>query len=891
MGVMQPLKGSSNKFYNVIASFDKGIDKKTSDDVADDSSFKNLKNFYNETSGELSKRPGVYNSNVKPFIKSILEGEFSEKFRFITNDFEETPEEVLPRLQDFYDTILCGNKKEKHHDGIAETRYFSLDKIVGFQIIRNNKFLEALQEYEKILNGEYSTLAGSSIIEFAGIIVAGGFTTIKKDNEENEKNKMCGLYITRINLKLEYTTGNGYDVSLEINSVDPTIADTSLRNWVYYPSNYDFDIYKNEDYIKDSDEYKPLGPIDLVSYNSKTYIPSGKDYIIEIEQMPDSQETPVFKIIGNGGEENIYKPTVIETTKIGFNILSSDPLAYIKTGREDESQNEVNKIKGVFYSRNITTEGGITFKQPILMVPYNDSFNMHVLYTGNRPTSIKYRQDNGETDESKNAYKPFPGGWEDDSDIWVCPGLNIDQRYELQIISGDDVFISYIEPGSSIIDETGYINNISKMVLSSKRMKVINNQLVLYGGHGYLFFSEYDIFSYFPNYYYIYIATEAGEEEVTSINYFRQYYALFTNKRIKKMEGAFGSDTFAIKPLNDFVGCSNGYTVKAVGNNIFFLGNDGLYKLKQGYIGEGTENVEKIDTLINGELNLSNVLQSFIMNNYYVTVKNDGVSWYVYNTETEAFYEYNLEAAEGQVFTGNELNSRFAKLALPFYSVFESNLYDSNGMFFTVPMYSYEYNEDYTDFTKRGVDFMTFRFSDLHFLDENIRYKDGYGFISSFETHLLSMGYPTHNKKFKEIYIKMTSNSGHPIPLYITIQVDDNVIISPEEYIIVYNKEIDTYYYVLRAEYNGKLDISRALGEFTLGEDNLGTKTIQQIKLRVGKTGKGIKIKLSDGYDDCTSLIVGDDELLGKPIRNRNNYNFIVAAIGIVYKLKKVKEG
>ena len=165
MGVMQPLKGSSNKFYNVIASFDKGIDKKTSDDVADDSSFKNLKNFYNETSGELSKRPGVYNSNVKPFIKNILEGNFSEKFKFINNKFEETPEEVLPRLQDFYDTILCGNKKEKHHDGIAETRYFSLDKIVGFQIIRNNKFLEALQEYETLTGEEIAKVLKSEKIE------------------------------------------------------------------------------------------------------------------------------------------------------------------------------------------------------------------------------------------------------------------------------------------------------------------------------------------------------------------------------------------------------------------------------------------------------------------------------------------------------------------------------------------------------------------------------------------------------------------------------------------------------------------------------------------------------------------------------------------------------
>ena len=881
MGIMQPLKGSTNKFYNVIASFDKGIDKKTSDDIADDSSFKNLKNFYNETSGELSKRPGVYNSNVKPFIKNILEGNFNEKFKIVNNKFGEAPDVVIPKLQDFYDTILCGKKKSNYNSTSKETRYFELDKIIGFQIIKNIKFLEALQEYEKVLNGDYSSKAGTSLIEFACIIVSGGFTTIKKDGESSEKNKMCGLYITRLSVRLDYITNEGYDVSLEIDSVDPTKDNTTRRNWTYYPSNYDFDIDKEEDYIKDSDEYRPLGPIDLASYNSKTYLPSGKDYIVEIEQFPTSNNE-IFRIIGRGGESNIYIPTVIETTKIGFNVLFSSPLDKI------DNTGSTSKIKGVFYSVDVTDKSGESFKQPVLYVPYNKQFNMHVNYTGNtKPTSIKYRADNGNTEE---AFIDFPGEWKTDK-IWVCPAIDSDQRWEIQITLGDDVFITYLETSSSIIDETGYINKISKTVLSSKRMKVINNQLVLYGGHGYLFFSEYDRFDYFPNYYYVYIATEAGEEEVTSINYFRQYYALFTNKRIKKMEGVFGADNFAIKPLNDFVGCTNGYTVKAVGNNVLFLGSDGLYKLKQGYIGEGTENVEKIDTLINGELNQSNVLQAFIMNNYYVTVKNDGFSWYVYNTETEAFYEYNLESMEGQIYTGDKVETKFAKTALPFYSVFESNLYDANGMFFTIPMYSYEYSDDYTSFVKKGVEFMTFRFSDLNFLDDDIRYKDGHGFISSFETHLLSMGYPTHDKKFKEIYIKMISNSGHPIPLYITIQVDDIVIVNPEEYVIVYDKPTDTYYYVLKAEYNGYLDISRVLGEFTLGQDSIGTKTIQQIKLRVGKTGKGIKIILSDGYNDCTSLVMGDIKETGKPVRNRNNYNFIVAAIGIVYKLKKVKEG
>ena len=48
-------------------------------------------------------------------------------------------------------------------------------------------------------------------------------------------------------------------------------------------------------------------------------------------------------------------------------------------------------------------------------------------------------------------------------------------------------------------------------------------------------------------------------------------------------------------------------TLPTIGNNLLFLGNDGIYKLKQGYLGEGTENIEKIDEILGGDLNLNNV--------------------------------------------------------------------------------------------------------------------------------------------------------------------------------------------------------------------------------------------------------------------------------------------
>ena len=51
MATRQPLRGTSEKLYDVISNFNKGIDKKTADDVSLDSSFKDLQNFYNAAEG------------------------------------------------------------------------------------------------------------------------------------------------------------------------------------------------------------------------------------------------------------------------------------------------------------------------------------------------------------------------------------------------------------------------------------------------------------------------------------------------------------------------------------------------------------------------------------------------------------------------------------------------------------------------------------------------------------------------------------------------------------------------------------------------------------------------------------------------------------------------
>ena len=66
-----------------------------------------------------------------------------------------------------------------------------------------------------------------------------------------------------------------------------------------------------------------------------------------------------------------------------------------------------------------------------------------------------------------------------------------------------------------------------------------------------------------------------------------------------------------------------------------------------------------------------------------------------------------------------------------------------------------------------------------------------------------------------------------------------------------------------------------------LGEDPLGERTMQILKIRVGSKGRSIKITLSDGISQGNQGY--------SP--NQNMYRFDLSTIGVVYKLKKVKEG
>ena len=955
MAIRQKLKGDQNnpkinKTYDVLINFNKGIDKRAADDLANDSSFRELSNFWNEKEGILTKRPGLYDTHFTEIIDEICTtGELcGASFQFIA-------EHTMDKLNTFNNTVLKGEPSYYDLDDNDEyNRRMIPLSIIGMQTLKDDNFHTFLEHYVPNEDNFFGANGLPETFEFNALFICGCENQyyIPPHDEQTPGRWEKSFYnpnaiiITKLNLKRLSKTG---DVLCYIEQV--RTGDN------FYFLNDPEELIKDKKYHYRWGFNLPMDkPLDIVSYNDYTYIPTGYDYIIRVKnEFPSNSEEMDYKsvpiptgylnyeptsesimIVPIGGltKENLYKPTPVEVSNIGFNILSDDPLTFY-----DEGTGSTDAVKGMFFTY---TKNNV--KEPISNIPPNAPFNIHVISTGsstlNKP---QYRPNNGDTNTTSNPFKDLNGAY--NGNVFECAGLDFDGEIEIKVTRGNASYLAYVSTGSTYTQETGYVSNIKDLIYSSSHLKVINNQLVLYGGHGYMFFSEYDNFQYYPNYFFVYAATEAEEKEVTNISYFRQYYAVFTNKRIKRMTGAFGSDNFGLFPLNDFVGCPNGKTVKQVNNSLFFLNIDGLYRLKQGYVGEGTENVEKIDDVLGNEVNSDNVLQSFVLGDYYIMVRKDKSSLMVYDYTKDSFFEFNLEATQCPVALNPNIHIAGFKRNMyydeenealydknyplnfndlkeeyrPFKICFQHDLFDEYGSSVYIPEYEYNYEHILGRYaiwetgghlvvypyhniiaTRSTVHLRKLRMSDLQFLDKDVRHKDAIGFISAIETPKLNMGSPTNTKKFKEMYIKMTNDNLEAIPLYLSIYIDDIAYITPEDYYVEYDSDTQTYYYVYRdssnvilEEGNKILEAQEVLGTLTIGEDVLGAQTIMQLKIKINKKGRSIKVILKDGFDDTATIepVPNTDNTLCTYNRLRNTQNFSIIAMGIVYKLKKVKEG
>lgn len=791
-----------------------------------------------------------YTTNGKTITLVGVQGEIPITFEYLSKDVQNIKEPTRYRYNDYIFDV--SNMKLKNIYVIEQNNFFK-----NLQNL-NNVFREATYtpldkdcsfDAYFVMYGDARRTASANSYQESTLPTTNTFNIYGNDGL-NGALLNC-LYVCR--LKIIIT--KSYDLTVDV--ICKTLGDDFITNTDFKVSSFN-SVRTSNAYVANYKNEDVLNGIFINKYSNYLYVPTGSASVLQMLLVSDDKDLVYVSSIGANNDfktedntliekqSNVYYPVPYEVTNPGFNLAADYPLEAI------DSTGNVDNIRGIFYTVN---------SEVVQNVPCNIPFSIHVIVTGASSLSVpKIRPNNGELDEAKNPYKDLPGSWSlVETTRFDCTGIDNIEAYELKITKGDDEYITYVTPTPYVPKDTGGINELSGALFGCPRAKIINSQLVLFGNGGYIYFSDFENFKYFPSYYYVYVAN-GTDEEIIDIVYFRQFYAIFTNKRILRMSGDFGTDNFEVGPLNDFMGCVNHNTIRQVYNSLYFIGYNGIYALNQGYLGSGTENLKRIDTQLTNTFNFDNVAYCYVMGNIYIIIMKDGKTWYTYDVDNDMFLRYNYSLGDASILSNVsfietlEENQIYAILA----TNKEANSYTDDLLLYNFPL-TKDANYDYEDSNQ--------------------------GYISAFETPYINLGTPTNTKKFKNLFIKMYNETDSLIPLYITVYVDDILAITPEDYVIELDEETNTYFYYFKADNNAELlKAHNLLGELTLGKDTLGDNIIQQLKLKINTKGRAIKIILADGYDYPNK----DNSAI---INYRNNKKFSISTIGIVYKLKKVKEG
>lgn len=359
------------------------------------------------------------------------------------------------------------------------------------------------------------------------------------------------------------------------------------------------------------------------------------------------------------------------------------------------------------------------------------------------------------------------------------------------------------------------------------RILEIGDRLVAYKGNT-IWFSDFRRFNYFPSNTYFNLSI-SSDDEITSINYFRGAYIVFTREMIFKMTGNLDVGDIQFQILNDSIGCIAPKSVKPFNNTLVFMSRDGLYRIKQNFYLDGLENVEKIDKRIPG------VLQDYAID-YETMLHNEQ---YLLFTPSHPEYDvlryyYNINLGGSQ-----------SPFVTDIYAQKPDHLFDIAGTMYAVRGGKiWQYDQGYTDFVEEDA------------TDEET-------LAGVYRTKLtfpnFSFGYATHEKKFKTMFIKSMTDAD--MPLFLTVKIDGYDYASPYNFKVYRDGDG-----VIRYEYTLDVDTA-ALGSFLIGDNNLGESDTNQHKIAIGGKGKN----------------------LGLTIEQETNGYFAISNVGFLFKLGKVR--
>lgn len=533
MGNYQKFRGDpENKLFYLLNNFMGGINTEFSDDSSNDVDFESIINFDMDKLGTLNKRGGFGELTA---ISEIFNTLASNKLPNIKN---RTPKNLNPENEN--------------------------DNVVYMKLLQNdNNCFRALSGFSgENAYRKYQEMYGFQQNRFKLLMITTSLT------ESVETSSTAWLYQCYLP-ELEYEDGEITDTeTMTISCYKTTLP--VVFNWDRNLMNLETIEFYDKIYFTGNDKC-------LVTFDRSASVESDAN-------LASAFTYSGHTFTGNSPVNSAHIPSGLEIRHIGFNVLCTDPMHSI-----DTQGISTNSIQGLY----VCTSSNV----PLLSLPLGQKFLLNVMYTGD---------DNGFNIEMKEGDKDLTFDIDVNSTLSTT-GLKVYDVKFKDVPSGEvEIKVTKLNSSSEPLDGLEPYYDYYDVAQPDKEAKAVEqlnigdygicemyNRAVYYKDDT-IWFSDVNSFNYVPNYNYVTLPIEPTDK-ITKICYFKKSYIIFTKQKIYKMTGSFGTQDFAVSPVNTSLGCHAGNTVVPIEDTLYFSSPRGLYALRSSQFVEGFENVKELD--------------------------------------------------------------------------------------------------------------------------------------------------------------------------------------------------------------------------------------------------------------------------------------------------------
>lgn len=595
--------------------------------------------------------------------------------------------------------------------------------------------------------------------------------------------------------------GIGLQCHIQYYDEDKQLSEFYITNGTIYDSEGTVQEYKNLDgEFVEATGFQTSRLMDYLVYNDILLLATG-NFLLEYGKFPDDEENTTESYYFRQLEP--YKPTALEYSRVGANLLSDDPLNFISDGVASIIVNE-----------------GIVTKHRTATANIEEEITTYISRPASESVSIKWEiQESG-----KDEWKDVNGGYKE-ANFDTQENKRINYVFEtagLYNIRSSVTATSNLTSGSPKDNTKVYTYVLSEFEVTESedieadeeykpqtctRLMLYYDQILLWDDENVpnaVYVSDIFKPSYVPSDN-VMLFEMSQEDSVTAILYYYNVLTVFTKNTIFALSGKNPSE-FSVKPINQTVGCVAPRSAVAVENYIIFLSGDGLYRLKTlSTINVDNFNIDKIDLDIYESIpkpydELASAVQYGLA--YIITMPK-------YNMRFKWYYRQDVWAMDKSTI----MDFNFTKVISGNY-------------------YGYRPNGNVVK------------------QDGSVYTDDGELFSCILETKDDDIGLPYHPKKFKTVKLSFMNDETNPTDVYMTVYVGAEPIINPEKYNvyeqddqILWNKEKLT---------NVQLYSGTKFGSWVIGQSALGIIPTTMQKYRL--TGKGYTIKLKIEHKDNTDF-------------------------------------